>query len=91
MDSEATTTIDHDIIRHWIEERDGQPAMVEETIEDGKGGILQVRFSDGSQDELQDVEWEAFFEAFERKELAFLHQQETADGAASRFYKFVDR
>ena len=38
-----------------------------------------------------DLDWDEFFETFEDRELAFLHQDRTADGKPSRFFKFVRR
>ena len=89
--SAAQTMIDHDDIRQWIEDRGGRPAIVKATEHDGKGeGILRVDFQDGG-NKLDDVEWDEFFKVFDDNNLAFLHQDETADGSESRFNKFVAR
>lgn len=85
--SEANTTTDHDEIKAWIEARDGRPAKVDT---DGPGGILRIDF--GEPDErLEEIDWDEFFEIFDDNELAFLHQDKTADGKESRFNKFVKR
>ena len=39
--SQATSTIDHDTIRTWAEERNGHPARVKDS---GEGGILRIVF-----------------------------------------------
>ena len=85
--SQATATTDHGEIRAWAEERKGRPAVVRTG---GKGGIL--RFDFGEKDEkLEEVSWEEFFKIFDDNDLAFLHQDETAGGKTSRFFKFVNR
>ena len=42
--SESHTTTDHNKIRKWVEERDGVPATVRETEQDGHAGILRIDF-----------------------------------------------
>ena len=87
--SSANKTTDHDKIRKWIEDRDGRPSIAGSTAEnDRTGGLLRVDFGD-QDDELEEIEWEEFFEIFDENDLVFLHQDETADGETSRFNKFV--
>ncbi|MYL99630.1 hypothetical protein GR702_17870 [Novosphingobium sp. FGD1] len=87
--SSANKTTDHDEIRKWIEERGGRPTIVAST-DDGKGGLLRVDFAEPD-DELEEVDWERFFEIFDENDLAFLHQDETAESKQSRFNKFVSK
>lgn len=56
----------------------------------GEGGILRVDFGK-PEEALEKIEWEEFFQIFEKNDLAFLHQDKTADGELSRFSKFVSR
>ena len=56
----------------------------------GEGGILRVDFGK-PEEALEEIEWEEFFQIFEKNDLAFLHQDKTADGGLSRFSKFVSR
>lgn len=88
--SDAKTTTDHDEIRRWAEERDGKPASVKGTGDD-EPGILRIDFPGGEEDKLEELSWDAFFEKFEKEELAMLYQEETKDGSTSRFAKFVAR
>lgn len=88
MSSSATTT-DHNAIRKWIETRNGRPAVVKGTEGKDGEGILRVEFRHG--EKLEDVDWKEFFKTFEDRRLAFLHQDKTADGKESRFFKFVKR
>lgn len=85
--SHATTTTDHDEIRKWAEARQGRPAKVRTS---GSGGILRIDFGE-PEEELDAIEWEEFFDIFEKNNLAFLRQDKTDDGKTSRFNKFVER
>ncbi len=85
-------TTDHDTIQRWIERRGGKPARVRSTSDRGGGGPLRVDFPDRSgEDHLEAISWESFFETFDKRNLAFLYQDETADGYESRFSRFVER
>jgi hypothetical protein len=87
----ARRTTDHDHIRAWVEERGGRPSVVKRShnTEEG-GGILRIDFAE-PEASLEEVDWEEFFATFEDRKLAFLHQDRTADGQLSRFFKFVRR
>lgn len=87
--SEATTTTDHDTIREWVESREGWPARVRDTAT-GEGGVLRIDFEPADSG-LEPIGWDEFLAIFEDRNLAFLHQDRTGDGATSRFNKFVDR
>lgn len=85
-------TTDHDTIQHWIEQRGGKPARVKSTSDPSGGGVLRVDFPDRhGDDRLETISWDRFFATFDERELAFLYQDETADGHESRFSKFVER
>jgi hypothetical protein len=88
--SDSATTTDHKVIRKWAEERDGRPATVRATEEDGHAGILRIDFGP-AEDRLEEIEWDEFFVKFDESELAFLYQDRTKDGKLSRFHKFVRR
>jgi hypothetical protein len=90
--SDARTTTDHEEIRRWVEERGGRPATVKATGGADDPGILRIDYPNrGDDSALEEIDWEAFFQAFEDNGLAFLHQDRTADGKLSRFSKFVAR
>jgi len=86
----ATTTTDHDEIRKWVEARGGKPAKVADTGGRKGGGILRIDFNE-PEEGLEQIEWEEFFEVFDDRELAFLHEEKTKDGKRSYFNKFVSR
>jgi hypothetical protein len=89
--SSSKTTTEHEIIRKWVEERGGRPATVKGTG-DGEPGILRIDYPGrGDDDALQELSWDEFFEKFDSENLAFLYQEQTADGEESRFSKFVSR
>ncbi len=88
--SEAKTTTDHKEIRRWIEQRKGRPTVVQGTEGKDGEGILRVDFREPD-DKLEEITWDDFFHTFEDRKLAFLHQDKTADGHTSRFFKFVHR
>ena len=92
--ADAQQTTDHDTIRSWAEERDGRPATVKGTHPGGEAGVLTIHFPDvdtGGEEDLEDISWNDWFDKFEQEGLAFLHQDETADGSTSRFFKVVSR
>lgn len=86
------TTTDHDVIRAWAEARGGAPAAVGSTTDDRKGsaGLLRIEFRDDG-DALEDIDWQPFFETFDKSGLAFVYQEKTSDGSESRFNRFVNR
>lgn len=88
----ARATIDHDEIRRWVEEHGGQPTRVAGTG-GGKGsGVLRIDFPGFSgEGKLKPIPWQEFFERFEEANLAFLYQDRTKSGRASRFNKLVGR
>ncbi|HKX22443.1 MAG TPA: hypothetical protein VJM81_04135 [Rhizorhapis sp.] len=86
--TQAVKTTDHDEIRQWAEERGGRPAVIR--TKGRKGGVLRIDFGE-PEDDLEEIEWDEFFEIFEDSRLAFLHQDETSQGKESRFSKFVNR
>jgi len=90
MSSHSKTTTDHDAIRQWVESRQGRPTRVKGTGDEHGEGILRIDFAEPDE-KLEEISWEEFFETFDDRALAFLHQDKTADGKTSRFFKFVRR
>ena len=92
MSSEVHTTTDHQTIRQWAEHRGGRPATVATTGSEDDPGILRIDFPDyGAEENLEAISWEAFFETFDKKRLAFVYQETMKDGRTSRFSKFISR
>lgn len=88
---EAQVTTDHDEIQRWVEERGGNPSIVKGT-ESRDSALLRIDYPGFSgEGKLEAIEWDEFFEIFDENNLAFLYQDQTADGELSRFSKFVSR
>jgi hypothetical protein len=92
VSGDAKTTTDHDTIRAWAEARGARPVRVRGTGDGDDTGILRIDFPGGAGGEsLEPVSWEEWFEKFDEAGLAFLYQDERADGEPSTFFKLVKR
>lgn len=88
--SEAKSTTNHAEIRRWAEKNGGRPARVRDTGGKQDSGILRIDFGEADES-LEEISWDDFFKTFDQNHLALLYQDKTADGAPSRFNKFVRR
>lgn len=92
MGHESRKTTDHNEIRRWVEEREGWPAAVKGTGErSDEPGVLRIGFTQGQGGTLEKIDWDTFFDKFDKQHLAFLYQDRTQKGDISRFFKFVKR
>ena len=91
MSATATKTTDHEEIKAWVEKRGGQPASAPGTGGKEDAGVLRIDFPGAGDEDLEHLEWDAFFQKFDDAQLAFLYQEKTADGKLSRFNRFVKR
>ncbi len=92
MAGESKQTTDRDVIRRWAEERGGRPASVKGTEDGGEAGVLRIDLPGGAGEEsFEHISWDDWFEKFEEKKLAFLYQEQKADGEQSTFFKLVSR
>ncbi len=80
----------HEEIRHWAEERGGKPAHVRNTSAKGAPGLLRIDFG-GPADELEDVDWDTWFDEFDDAKLALVVEEETGQGELNRESKLVHR
>src|SRR5437868_7900255 len=84
----AKATTNHTEIRRWVEARGGYPAHVKRTADDGNPGVLRIDYPGFSGAKtLERMDWDTWFDWFDRDHLAFLYQNERN----SRFSKLVDR
>jgi hypothetical protein len=91
-ESKSHTTTDHDEIRQWVEQHDGAPATVRDTGSGDEPGVLRIDFPGGAgEDQLEHVDWDQWFAKFDESDLAFLYQEQKADGSDSTFFKLVSR
>jgi hypothetical protein len=87
-DTATKLTTNHDAIRKWADERGGEPSIVKDT--DTNAGILRIDFPGyPGEDSPEHISWDDFFKKFVDSGLAFLYQEETAEGKPSRFNKIV--
>ncbi len=92
MASQSRTTTNHEEIRRWVEQHEGQPACVRGTGSKGDPGVLRIDFPGGTgEDVLQHLDWDEWFAKFDDSGLAFLYQTEKSSGEDSTFFKLVQR
>lgn len=91
-ETEPKVTTDHEVIKKWVESREGRPASVKRTRRKDEPGIIRIDFPGftgaGS---LEPISWKEFFEQFDERRLVFLYQEKTASGDVSRFNKIISR
>src|SRR5213596_628162 len=78
-------TRDHNTVRSWARERKAKPATVPGTEPDGHLGVLRLDFPGYGGDRLEEVSWEPWFATFDDRDLEFVYQEHTKDGAQSNF------
>ncbi|HEY8553158.1 MAG TPA: hypothetical protein VIL43_01310 [Burkholderiales bacterium] len=92
MAGASKVTTDHEVIRRWVEARDGVPARVKSTGSSEDPGLLRIDFPGyGGGETLEHISWGDFFAKFEENNLAFLYQETLRSGAPSRFFKLISR
>lgn len=89
----ARATTDHEFIRHWAEERHGQPSRVKGTGGGDDPGMIRIDFPGYSgRESLEPISWDEFFDKFEERDLALLYRDTRhEDGELDRFNKLVSR
>ena len=85
------TTTDHKQIKSWAEARNARPAKVKTDDTKEGSGIIRLDFEGYESDNLQTIEWEEWFQIFDKNKLALLYQDETSDGKKSNFNKLINR
>lgn len=92
--AQTKVTTDHEVIRRWAEERGAEPAAVRSTHRPDDPGIIRLEFpgAPNARDEnLEPISWDEWFKKFDAADLAFIYEDETADGQKSNFNKLVKR
>ena len=85
--AETKQTTDHATIKQWVEDRNGEPAMIEGT-DGGNGEMIRVYFEKKIENaDLKKIGWDEWFDQFDKSELALLHSTE----AGNTFNKLVSR
>ena len=84
----ANALTSHHAIQRWAEQHGARPACVKRTGGDGDVGIIRLDFpSYSGEDTLEEIDWDAWFDKFDRQQLALLVDE---DGD-SNFNKLVRR
>lgn len=84
----SLVTTNHDVIRRWAEERNGIPATVEGTKQRETLAVLRFDFPLGGTDgRLRHVSWDEWFNAFDRRGLNFIYQEQMTNGRQSNFFR----
>jgi hypothetical protein len=88
----AEPLVDHNEIQQWAEQRGAVPTCVRGTGGRGDTGMIRLEFPGfGSEEKLQEISWDDWFEKFDANNLALLVQETTAEGEQSNFNKLVKR
>jgi hypothetical protein len=88
----SKVTTDHEEIRRGAEARGGRPACVRGTEAQDETCLLRIDFPGYTGDEtLEPISWDEFFRVFDKRKLALVFQETTADGKRSNFNELVDR
>ena len=83
-------TRDHDIIRDWATKRQAEPATGEATASgpatvDVKDGGAGVRFNFPGTGAYRPIEWDEWFDNFDRHECAFVFDNDSSTAVSSRY------
>jgi hypothetical protein len=83
-------TRDHEIIREWARKRQAEPATGEATVSgpatvDVKDGGAGVRFNFPGTGAYRPIEWDEWFENFDRYECAFVYDNDGSTPLSSRY------
>jgi hypothetical protein len=85
----SDTIRDHGAIRAWAEARGARPATVPGTEHDGHLGVLRFDFPGYGGEDLQQVSWDEWFDAFDQRNVEFLYQDRKKDGNQSNFFRLL--
>jgi hypothetical protein len=85
---QSLVTRNHDVIRHWAEERGAEPATVPNTAHDDHLGVLRFNFPGYGGNNLLPVSWDEWFKTFDDRKLVFLYQENLKNGNQSNFFRF---
>jgi len=90
--AEERVLTDHDEIRNWAEERGAKPACVNGTEGEDDSCLLRLDFPGYSgEGSLEHISWDRWFRVFDKRKLALIVEDRTADGQPSNFNKLVSR
>lgn len=82
---------DHDALRLWVERRGGSPATHVSNRAGNGAGELDIHFPGVNDEDLEDIDWQAFLDQFERTGLALLDLSETPEDEPTLDFRFTSR
>jgi hypothetical protein len=86
-DGRSLVTTNHQVIREWAESRGGSPATVDGTEQSDGLGVLRITFGDDLPENLRRVEWDEWFDTFDKRKLNLIYQDKKKDGSTSTFHR----
>lgn len=82
---QTLATRNHDVIKHWAEERKATPATIKSNKpEDAR--VLRFNFPGYGGENLQEISWDEWFKPFDERDLVFLFQEHQKAGNQSNFF-----
>ena len=84
----SLVTRNHDVIKHWAEERGAKPSTVPGTEHGDHLGVLRFNFPGYGGKDLEEVSWDEWFKTFDDRDLVFLYQEHLKSGDQSNFFRF---
>ena len=91
-DKSKITTSNHDDIKSWATAFKARPTQIKRFADENILDRLKFRFPDELYPDEEDLEWETFFEIFDREQLNFV-MEDVADEAVEKVnvYEFRPR
>jgi hypothetical protein len=81
-------TRSHEVIKRWAAERGAEPVGVDYTNSEVRP-LLRLEFPGIADQTIKTLEWEQWFEVFDREELVFIYEEDQRDGRPSNYYAFA--
>lgn len=89
---ELKTTDNHNTIRNWVEERNGEPATVDGIVDESNSGkMLRINFHNHKDESLDSISWDVFFKIFDENNFKLRYDERIIDGKKSDYYQFVKK
>lgn len=83
----SLVTTDHEVIKHWAEDRGATPSTVPGSEYGDRPGRLLFDFPGYGGERLEHISWADWFRTFDKRKLNFLYQEHKKDGSQSNFFR----
>ncbi|HEU4683539.1 MAG TPA: hypothetical protein VFS39_03450 [Nitrospira sp.] len=84
---QSLATRNHDVIRQWAGARRAVPTVAGNTKSSDGAGVLRMDFPGYGGKRLKKIDWDEWFDTFDKRNLVFLYQEHKRDGSMSNFFK----